>query len=98
MMYGNGDAYAGFSNKRMNAGILGRPKYTYGDVVRFKWNDGEKLGKVYIVDAYGTFEQNDEPSYDVRVEEERCLYKHIPESEVVELVAPAEAVGVSPEE
>jgi len=44
-------------------------------------------GKVYIVDPYGTFEQNEEPSYDVMVENykgsgQACLVKHIRESKL----------------
>ena len=43
-------------------------------------------GHVYIVDAYGTFEQNEESSYDIMVDdgdfpiEYPCLFKHIRES------------------
>lgn len=65
------------------------PKYTYGDTVLFMINDQEIIGTIEIVDRYGTFEQNEEPSYDIMVEEsplhngERCLYKHIRESRVL---------------
>lgn len=38
---------------------------------------------IQIVDAYGTIEQEDEPSYDICVEEENCLYKHIREPDIV---------------
>lgn len=46
-------------------------KWTYGDKVEFKDLDSDDArglkmpGTVYIVDAYGTFEQREEPSYDV---------------------------------
>ena len=60
--------------------MLGRPKYTYEDVVKFKISGREIVGKVYIVDAYGTFDQDSQPSYDIIVDEENFLYKHIPES------------------
>lgn len=64
--------------------VLGCPRYDYGDTVRFAWgSDGEKAGVVQIIDAYGTFEQNLEPSYDVYIESEQCLYKHICESEIL---------------
>lgn len=62
--------------------MLGKPRYKKDDQVSF-WADGEKkTGFVYIVDAYGTFFQAEEPSYDIMVEDEigKCLYKHIPES------------------
>ena len=64
--------------------ILGEPKYTYKDIVRFSFKDKIKEGKISIIDAYGTFEQNEEPSYDIYVEEENCLYKHICESDIIE--------------
>lgn len=60
------------------------PDYKLNDVVSFMCNDEKKTGKVYIVDRYGTFEQDEEPSYDVLVESENCLYKHIRESWIVE--------------
>ena len=54
--------------------ILGKPYFKYGDEVGFNLipykETKEKFftGKVYIIDAYGTFEQNEEPSYDIMVE------------------------------
>lgn len=63
--------------------VLGRPKYHYDDIVQFSHMDTIKAGRVVIVDAYGTFEQNEEPSYDILVEEEKCLYKHVMESLIV---------------
>ena len=39
-----------------------------------------------MVDAYRTFEQSVEPSYDVFVEEDNCLYKHICESDIIKKV------------
>lgn len=63
--------------------VPGRPRYRLGEIIKVKWGDDEKVGKVTVVDAFGTFEQSEEPSYDVYVEEENCLYKHIVESDVV---------------
>ena len=64
--------------------MIGKPKYTYGDQLEFKWNnESNKVGIVEIVDSYGTFGQNEEPSYDIYVVENNTLYKHIRESEVV---------------
>lgn len=60
--------------------MIGHPKFTYDDIVDFKFNDTIKTGKIEIVDAYGTFEQNAEPSYDILIEDENTLYKHIVES------------------
>lgn len=45
--------------------------------------DSVKRGRVYAVDAFGTVEQSEEPSYDIMVEEDKCLYKHICESEIL---------------
>ena len=64
--------------------MLGNPKYKYGEEVLFDIDGRSLKGRIYIVDAYGTFFQADEPSYDVMVEKEKCLYKHIPESWVQE--------------
>lgn len=65
--------------------MLGKPKYKRNDQVRFMFKGEMKEGYVYIVDAYGTFFQVEEPLYDIVVKETRgeCLYKHIPESQVV---------------
>lgn len=60
--------------------MLGKPKYDYDDNVRFIINGKEVCGKVAIIDAYGTFEQDEEVSYDILVESENTLYKHIRES------------------
>lgn len=73
----------------------GYPKYHRGDKVAIKFKDHqgeivEKMGTIEIVDAFGTFFQKDEPSYDVMVVEENCLYKHVNESCVVELIEAAE--------
>ena len=66
--------------------MKGKPKYKLGDVVKFSLNGIVKTGEVYIVDAYGTFEDPSDASYDVLVEndEERCLYKHISERYVLD--------------
>lgn len=73
--------------------MIGKPKYKKGDRVTFKiYDEGKEFfisGKIYIVDAYGTFEQNEEPSYDVMAEESHydkdssCLYKHVRESSLL---------------
>ena len=60
--------------------LIGQPVFMRGEMVNFYWREIRKTGEVQIVDAYGTFEQNEEPSYDVYVKEDNCLYKHIRES------------------
>ena len=47
--------------------------YKEGQIVKFKINNIIKEGIIYIVDKYGTFEQNNEPSYDIKVTEENTL-------------------------
>lgn len=63
--------------------VAGRARYRLGDMVRINWNAVEKIGKICVVDAHGTFVQNEEPSYDILVEEDNCIYKHICESDVL---------------
>lgn len=63
---------------------VGQPKYKWRDCVRFEIGDKRLEGVIEIVDAWGTFEQNEEPSYDILCKEENCLYKHILESEIIE--------------
>lgn len=63
--------------------VLGRPKYKGWDVVQFEWKGAVKTGCICTVDAYGTFEQDLEPSYDVFVQEENCVFKHVSESMIL---------------
>ncbi|MBQ4165344.1 MAG: DUF1653 domain-containing protein [Oscillospiraceae bacterium] len=67
--------------------IAGRPMYKHGDNVRFEWNNGViKAGIIKIVDSFGTFEQREEPSYDLSVSDElseHTLYKHVRESDIL---------------
>ena len=60
--------------------------FTYGDLVQFDFeSDGQVqkiTGTVEIIDKYGTFEQNEEPSYDIYRKENNTLYKHIRQSEL----------------
>ena len=62
--------------------IIGHPAYLRDEEVIFRIGETDKYGKIEVVDEYGTFEQSEEPSYDVYVQEENCLYKHIRESYV----------------
>ena len=42
--------------------MLGQPKYQYGEKVQFQFDQKTVVGEVYIIDAYGTFFQNEEPA------------------------------------
>ena len=68
----------------MEINTLGSPKYAYGDTVEFSLPEyGIMNGKICIIDAYGTFEQKEEPSYDIMVDDlngKPCIVKHIRES------------------
>ena len=65
--------------------MKGHPKFNIGDMVQFNLSDeGPFYGKIYIVDAYGTFEDPSDVSYDIMVEnwgikKEQCLFKHVSE-------------------
>ena len=61
-------------------------KYQNGDLVTFYFDTGkEKIkhhGYIEIVDPYGTFEQDKEPSYDIMIPHMNTLFKHVVESDV----------------
>lgn len=64
--------------------MIGKPKFEYGQMVRFTISDQdgnsiEKIGTIEIIDRYGTFFDTSDVSYDILVEDENCLYKHITE-------------------
>lgn len=77
---------------------IGEPKFKVGDKVWFKAdgdvatsNEGladefkQPVATVAIVDATGTFEQQDEPSYDLWLEQtdgSKLMWKHIRQSEL----------------
>lgn len=65
--------------------MRGHPKFKERDIVKFKFlKDQEKIGIIYIVDAWGTFFDNSDVSYDIYVEEENTLYKHFSEPHIIE--------------
>lgn len=77
--------------RKCEENIVGKPFFQREDKVGFyltPYKETEQkffVGKVYIVDAWGTFEQNDEPSYDIMVENynnsgQPCLVKHVRQS------------------
>ena len=63
--------------------MKGHPKYQYGNLVKFELNGEIKEGIVYIIDKYGTFEDDSDVSYDILVGNENCLYKHINEKYIL---------------
>lgn len=63
--------------------MKGHPKYQYGNLVKFELDGEIKEGTVYIIDKYGTFEDDSDVSYDILVGNENCLYKHINEKYIL---------------
>lgn len=65
---------------------VGRPKYRRGECVMFSNGLDDIYGRIAVVDAYGTYGQSREVSYDIEridgTQYEKTLYKHIPESVV----------------
>lgn len=67
--------------------MIGNPKFNYGDIVSSSIVDmtGDIIefeGTISVIDRYGTFEQNEEVSYDVMVDNwcnsgEKMFVKHI---------------------
>jgi hypothetical protein len=64
--------------------MLGKPKYKEGTTVKFIVCGKLKTGVIWVVDRFGTFDYKEDVSYDIMVESENMLYKHIPEKYVVQ--------------
>lgn len=76
--------------------MIGKPKFKHGDKVKFVLEDKEYIGEIWIIDKFGTFEDDSDVSYDIMVkdafkegddfyrhnENNDCLFKHISEREV----------------
>lgn len=60
--------------------MVGNPKYKIGDDVSFTLENDIKQGEIYIVDKYGTFEDDSDVSYDIFVKSDNVLYKHVKET------------------
>lgn len=60
--------------------MIGKPKFKKADWVKFEWKCEVIEGEIWQVDAYGTFFQTKEPSYDIFSPKKNMLYKHIEES------------------
>ena len=73
--------------------MKGQPKFNCRDKVKFKFQDKEYIGEVWIVDKYGTWDDPSDVSYDILVKDafkegdklyhsdgnNDCLFKHITE-------------------
>lgn len=61
-------------------------KFNLGDIVLFKFRDEMLTGRIDIRDFGGSIE-HDYHSYDILVEEQNMLYKHIPEQDIFHKVS-----------
>lgn len=59
-------------------------KYVKGQVVQFKCEGAVLQGVIKILDFGGSFE-NDYHSYDIYVQADNTLYKHVPEADISEV-------------
>jgi hypothetical protein len=63
--------------------MIGNPRYKAFDKVEFFFNDNElHEGVIRVVDELGTYFDKSDVSYDIYVEGENTLYKHINEKYV----------------
>ena len=64
--------------------VIGKPKFDYNDEVFFEIDGKKIIGNIYIIDAYGTFFDPSDVSYDIITGEgdDKILYKHISEKRV----------------
>lgn len=66
--------------------MVGKPKFKQDEEVLFAFPMEEGMrtlkGTIYIIDAYGTFFDDSDVSYDILVEEMNTLFKHVPEKDV----------------
>lgn len=63
--------------------MIGKPKFKKEEKVSFIFNGKNYIGKIFIVDAFGVFEDPSDVHYDILVEqgkESPCLFKHIRET------------------
>lgn len=63
--------------------MKGKPKYNLNNLVKFEIDGEIKEGRIYIIDKYGTFADPSDVSYDIMVDSENCLYKHINEKYIL---------------
>ena len=62
--------------------MIGKPKFKLGDWVAFNLQGETIEGEIWVVDAYVTFFQTKEPSYDIFSPKKNMIYKHMEESYV----------------
>lgn len=61
--------------------MVGKPKFKHGDVVEFIIDGNKKQGVITIIDRFGIFVDDSEVYYDIFIEEDNVLCKHIKEAD-----------------
>lgn len=62
--------------------MIGKPKFKYGDVVEFMYNNEKIVGTVEIIDSYGTYFDKSDVSYDIMCDNYKggpMFFKHVTE-------------------
>lgn len=65
--------------------MIGKPKFKYGDVVEFMYNNEKIVGTVEIIDSYGTHFDKSDVSYDIMCDNYKgqpMFFKHVREDGV----------------
>lgn len=65
--------------------MIGKPKFKYGDVVEFMYNNEKIVGTVEIIDSYGTYFDKSDVSYDIMCDNYKgqpMFFKHVREDGV----------------
>ena len=65
--------------------MIGKPKFKYGDVVEFMYNNEKIIGTVEIIDKYGTYFDKTNVSYDIMCDNYKgkpMFFKHVREDGV----------------
>lgn len=66
---------------------MSKPKYKINQTVSFQTYHGVKTGVIIIVDPNGYFgSSNNNPHYDILIEEEKMLHKHVEEKDILETI------------
>lgn len=57
--------------------------YNYNDKVSVIIDEKQYTGIIEIIDRFGTFFDNSEPYYDIFIEKDNLLIKHVPQSIII---------------
>ena len=57
--------------------------YGYNDKVSVIIDEKQYTGIIEIIDSFGTYFDNSEPHYDIFIEKDNLLIKHVPQSIII---------------